>query len=164
MVSCKREGVRVVMRMYLSAGSMPRASNGQAHFPLVATQFPRREITFPVLPTNKKASLCAGKECFCPGFHHAVEVSEDPEVTHVVRPVLASKPASNWHGGTRGGIVLSDSVHATNSRVLNIRLPTIAGCPPGSVRRDRRGMRPNCAQPDSPSLSDSGQRGWMLPG
>jgi len=58
--------------------------------PLVATRFPGREITFPVLPTYQKASSCACKECFRLSFHHALEVSEDPEVTHVVRHVLAS--------------------------------------------------------------------------
>ncbi|KAK7321863.1 hypothetical protein VNO80_35500 [Phaseolus coccineus] len=36
-------------------------------------------------------------------------VSEDPKVTHVVRPVLATM---HGQGGTRGGTVLSDAVHA----------------------------------------------------
>ncbi|KAK7322048.1 hypothetical protein VNO80_35162 [Phaseolus coccineus] len=38
-------------------------------------------------------------------------VSEDPKVTHVVRPVLATM---HGQGGTRGGTVLSDAVHAVN--------------------------------------------------
>lgn len=131
------------MRMLLSAGSMPRASNGQTRIPLVATRFPGRETTFPVLPTFEKASSCGCKECFLPGFHHAVEVSEDPEVTHVFRHVQASKQASNGQGGTRGGTVLSDSVHAANPpgrppvRVLNIRLPTILDALPARPRPSR---------------------------
>ena len=126
------------MRMLLSAGSMPRASNGQTHIPLVATQFPGREITFPMLPTYQKASSCACKECFRPGFHHAVEVLEDPEVTHVVCPILASKQRAwrqTWRDSSLGfgacGVPPGRPV-----QVLNIRLPTIAGCPPSQGNPD----------------------------
>lgn len=55
----------------------------------------------------------------------------------------ASKQASNGQGGTRGGTVLSDSVHAANPpgrppvRVLNIRLPTILDALPARPRPSR---------------------------
>ncbi|KAK7325498.1 hypothetical protein VNO80_34417 [Phaseolus coccineus] len=50
--------------------------------------------------------------CFRLGLHHAVQVSEDPKVTHVVRPVLATMHGARQR--TRGGTVLSDAVHAVN--------------------------------------------------
>lgn len=132
------------MRMLLSAGSMPRASNGQTRIPLVGTRFPGRETTFPVLPTFEKASSCGCKECFRPGFHHAVEVSEDPEVTHVFRHVQASKQASKQRAGrhTRrdsslGFGACGEPPGRPPVRVLNIRLPTILDALPARPRPSR---------------------------
>jgi len=51
---------------------------------------PRARDDVPCAAYLRKASSCGCKECFRPGFHHAVEVSEDPEVTHVFRHVQAS--------------------------------------------------------------------------
>ena len=68
----------------------------------------------------------------------------------------ASKQASNGQGGTRGGTVLSDSVHAANPpgrppvRVLNIRLPTILDALPARPRPSR-GSPDGCYLVDSAS-------------
>ena len=63
--------------------------------------------------------------------------------SHARVPPCPSKQASNGQGGTRGGTVLSDSVHAANPpgrppvRVLNIRLPTILDALPARPRPSR---------------------------
>lgn len=141
------------MRMLLSAGSMPRASNGQTRIPLVGTRFPGRETTFPVLPTFEKASSCGCKECFRPGFHHAVEVSEDPEVTHVFRHVQASKQASKQRAGR----------HTRRDSSLGFGA---CGEPPGATPRagSKHSVTHHPGCPPGPAPSEPGQPRWMLPG
>ncbi|KAK7326850.1 hypothetical protein VNO80_32294 [Phaseolus coccineus] len=87
---------------------MPRASNGQTRIPLVAT-LPWVSDHVPCAAYLPKGIRVCWQIVFPSGPPHAVQVSEDPKVTHVVRPVLATM---HGQGGTRGGTVLSDAVHA----------------------------------------------------
>ncbi|KAK7326124.1 hypothetical protein VNO80_33301 [Phaseolus coccineus] len=123
------------MRMLLLAGSMPRASNGQTRIPLVATlPLGERSRSLCCLPTKRHPCLLANSVSVL-GLHHAVQVSEDPKVTHSGPPL--SSHTMHGQGGTRGGTSSLGCGCMRDGRVCGNELhsrPTRAGA--GATRMD----------------------------
>ena len=141
------------MRMLLSAGSMPRASNGQTRIPLVGTRVPRARDDVPCAAYLRKGILVWLQRVFPSGLPPRGGGLGGPR-SHARVPPCRSKLASKQRAGrhTRrdsslGFGACGEPPGRPPVRVLNIRLPTIPDALP--VR-----PRPSRGSPDGCYLVD----------